>query len=42
VGAGVAGALATLLLMGIAWSRRLRGVRRPLVNMKRIATGGER
>lgn len=42
VGAGVVGALATLLLMGIVWSRRLRGVRRPLVNVKRIATGGER
>lgn len=42
VGAGVVGALATLLLMGVVWSRRLRGVRRPLVNLKRIPPGGER
>jgi mono/diheme cytochrome c family protein len=40
--AGAAGALTMLLLMGVAWSRRLRGVRRAIVNLKRTPAGGDR
>jgi mono/diheme cytochrome c family protein len=42
VGLGTAGALTTLLLIGIVWSRRLRAVRRPLLTVRRIPYGGDR
>lgn len=42
VAAGLTGALLTLMVMAIVWSRRLRSVRRPLVEAARHTTRGER
>jgi ubiquinol-cytochrome c reductase cytochrome c subunit len=42
VATGAAGAVLALLVMGIAWSGRLRAVRRPLVGAARNPAGGGR
>lgn len=42
VAMGLAGALAALTLMAVVWSRRLTGVRRPLVAASRTRAGDER
>jgi mono/diheme cytochrome c family protein len=42
VATGVAGALLTLALMAVLWSRRLRAVRRPLVDAARRGRGDDR